>query len=146
MRSKNRSRRIPNPLRDGKDRREFQALQLRYVLTANIIASILQNHLLKRINRRVIPLTSPARNDENMTSLRLPAPLGRTLAQLLATLFLGSQLFFAAAANPAASAPPQEASQPERLPLRNHWALQSSAKVDAQGETISTPTFVPQGW
>jgi len=81
-----------------------------------------------------------------MTSLRLPAPLGCTLAQLLATLFLGSQLFFAAAVNPAASAPPQEASQPERFPLRDHWTLQSSAKVEAQGEAISTLTFVPQGW
>ena len=34
----------------------------------------------------------------------------------------------------------------DKLALRDHWTLQSSAKVEAKGEIISTPAFVPQGW
>ncbi len=34
----------------------------------------------------------------------------------------------------------------EKLALREHWTLQSSAKVEAKGEIISTPAFVPKGW
>ena len=33
-----------------------------------------------------------------------------------------------------------------RLSLHEGWALQTSAKVDAKGEVISTPRFSPQGW
>jgi exo-1,4-beta-D-glucosaminidase len=33
-----------------------------------------------------------------------------------------------------------------RLALRDGWALQTSAKVEAKGETISTPQFAPKGW
>jgi exo-1,4-beta-D-glucosaminidase len=33
-----------------------------------------------------------------------------------------------------------------RLPLREGWSLQSSTKVEAKGELISTPRFSPQGW
>ncbi len=33
-----------------------------------------------------------------------------------------------------------------KLILHDHWALQSSSKVDAAGEVISTPTFVARGW
>ncbi len=32
------------------------------------------------------------------------------------------------------------------LPLRDGWSLQTSAKVEAKGEVISTPQFVPKGW
>jgi exo-1,4-beta-D-glucosaminidase len=32
-----------------------------------------------------------------------------------------------------------------RLPLKS-WEIQSHAKVDANGETISTPSFQPRGW
>src|SRR5215470_8028524 len=32
-----------------------------------------------------------------------------------------------------------------RLPLKS-WEIQSHAKVDASGETISTPSFQPRGW
>ncbi len=36
---------------------------------------------------------------------------------------------------------------PERtLALRDGWALQSSGKVDAKGETVSTPAFQPKDW
>ena len=34
----------------------------------------------------------------------------------------------------------------ERLALREHWNLQSSAKVADEGEIISTASFVPRGW
>ncbi|MGH9547577.1 MAG: glycoside hydrolase family 2 protein [Terriglobales bacterium] len=43
----------------------------------------------------------------------------------------------------------QEARRPlpeAALSLRDGWALQSSCKVDAKGETLSTPAFRPQGW
>ena len=33
-----------------------------------------------------------------------------------------------------------------RLVLREGWTLQTSAKVEAKGEVISTPQFVPTGW
>jgi exo-1,4-beta-D-glucosaminidase len=35
---------------------------------------------------------------------------------------------------------------PEKLVLRDRWALQSSAKVEAAGAIISTPSFAPRGW
>jgi len=34
----------------------------------------------------------------------------------------------------------------DKLALRDHWALQSSAKVEAKGEVLSTPRFIPRGW
>jgi exo-1,4-beta-D-glucosaminidase len=34
----------------------------------------------------------------------------------------------------------------DRVELRDDWALQSSAKVDAKGEVISTSQFSPDGW
>jgi exo-1,4-beta-D-glucosaminidase len=33
-----------------------------------------------------------------------------------------------------------------KLPLRDGWILQSSAKVDEKGEAISTASFEPRGW
>jgi exo-1,4-beta-D-glucosaminidase len=41
---------------------------------------------------------------------------------------------------------PDTPAPPDKLALREHWTLQSSAKVEAKGEMISTPAFVPQGW
>ncbi len=52
---------------------------------------------------------------------------------------------FALAADPNSKAAPQDV-LPEKLALRDHWALQSSAKFEAKGEMISTAAFVPQGW
>jgi exo-1,4-beta-D-glucosaminidase len=80
-----------------------------------------------------------------MNSLRPLTSPERLCARSLAILFLSSQFFFAVTTS-APSAPLQETQKSEKLPLRDHWALQSSTKVDAQGETISTPIFVPQGW
>jgi exo-1,4-beta-D-glucosaminidase len=33
-----------------------------------------------------------------------------------------------------------------KLPLHEGWALQTSAKVEAKGDVISTPQFSPRGW
>jgi exo-1,4-beta-D-glucosaminidase len=38
------------------------------------------------------------------------------------------------------------AGAPETLTLHNGWMLQTSAKVEAKGEQISSPQFSPQGW
>ncbi len=43
----------------------------------------------------------------------------------------------------------QETSRPHSeaaLPLRDGWTLQSSYKVEAKGETVSTPAFQPKDW
>jgi exo-1,4-beta-D-glucosaminidase len=41
----------------------------------------------------------------------------------------------------------QEASRPQTpLALRDGWTLQSSCKVEAKGETVSTPAFQPKDW
>jgi len=40
----------------------------------------------------------------------------------------------------------EHASQDVRLILHEGWALQTSSKVEAKGEVISTPQFAPKGW
>ncbi|MGA2019857.1 MAG: hypothetical protein ABSH02_04645, partial [Candidatus Sulfotelmatobacter sp.] len=67
----------------------------------------------------------------------------RLLAQLLAILFVSN---FALAADPAAAKSPNQNIAAEKLVLRDHWALQSSAKIEGKGEVLSTLGFVPQGW
>ncbi|HEY3973444.1 MAG TPA: glycoside hydrolase family 2 protein [Candidatus Sulfotelmatobacter sp.] len=57
----------------------------------------------------------------------------RRLAFALPFLLLSSLI----AQNPAAE---------PRLPLHAGWSLQTSAKVEAKGEVISTPQFAPKGW
>jgi exo-1,4-beta-D-glucosaminidase len=51
-----------------------------------------------------------------------------------------------AAGSNAASKPSRVDSSADKLALRDHWALQSSAKFEATGEFISTTAFVPKGW
>jgi exo-1,4-beta-D-glucosaminidase len=65
----------------------------------------------------------------------------RLAAQLLMVLFLGAHFLLAADA-------PKPGTQPasDKLVLQEHWTLQSSAKVEAKGEIISTAAFVPKGW
>ena len=36
--------------------------------------------------------------------------------------------------------------QPGRCPLKEGWALQSSAKIEASGDSISTTAFTPKDW
>jgi exo-1,4-beta-D-glucosaminidase len=65
-------------------------------------------------------------------------------AAILIILLLASHCAFSKDSlgdkSPGASAPV------EKLALTEHWALQSSSKVDAKGDSISTASFVPQGW
>ena len=63
--------------------------------------------------------------------------------QLLVFLLLASHLLVFADITPKSTG--QKTDQ-EKLPLRDSWNLQSSAKVRAKGATISTATFVPKGW
>jgi exo-1,4-beta-D-glucosaminidase len=45
-----------------------------------------------------------------------------------------------------ASTAKTQSTNSEKLVLRDEWALQSSAAVEAKGEIVSTTAFVPQGW
>jgi exo-1,4-beta-D-glucosaminidase len=68
----------------------------------------------------------------------------RLLAQFFLISFLASRLLLAA--DTPASKPSSPSAQSEKLVLRDHWALQSSAKFESKGEIISTPAFAPKGW
>jgi len=57
---------------------------------------------------------------------------------LLAQFLLASSLLAQNVSN--------KSSAEAKLPLREGWSLQTSAKVEAKGEVISTPQFVPKGW
>ena len=70
--------------------------------------------------------------------------LATHLLVLLAISSLAPRL--SAAAAPASSAQKEASGSPEKLSLRDHWSLQSSAKVEARGEIISTTGYLPQGW
>ena len=56
---------------------------------------------------------------------------GKRLAVALSLLLVSSMTLLA-----------QEAD----LPLSGGWSLQTSAKVEAKGDVISTPAFAPTGW
>jgi exo-1,4-beta-D-glucosaminidase len=70
---------------------------------------------------------------------------GHLPTQWLAVLFVIVLSHFALAAD-AASKSPENNRPPEKLVLRDQWTLQSSAKVEAKGEVVSTIDFAPQGW
>jgi exo-1,4-beta-D-glucosaminidase len=75
-----------------------------------------------------------------MVQVKLTA---RSTARLLLICFLAS--CFLVIPNVASdSANQNEVSQ--KLPLHDHWSLQSSGQVEAGGEIISTSAFVPQSW
>ena len=76
-------------------------------------------------------------------SRRMASP-SHLLAQLLIVSFLGSGLLLAADAND--SHPSDEGKPHQKLFLRDHWDLQSSAKFEGKGEVVSTAAFVPKGW
>jgi exo-1,4-beta-D-glucosaminidase len=79
----------------------------------------------------------------NFERKRSPAFPTHLLAQLSVILLLASHILLAA--DPAGSKPAGPRAQ-DKLPLRDHWILQSSAKVEAKGEIVSTASFVPKGW
>src|SRR5205814_2706226 len=47
---------------------------------------------------------------------------------------------------PPSSAAPARPGGDATIPLAAGWAIQSSAKVPAKGEVLSTPAFKPEGW
>jgi exo-1,4-beta-D-glucosaminidase len=57
-----------------------------------------------------------------------------------------SSFLFAQDKAPAKHAANSAAAAGNKLALREGWALQTSAKVEAKGEAISTPQFAPKGW
>src|SRR5579863_9793753 len=116
------------------------------------------NELLKRINRRVIPLISriefaretsavPLTGKKSIRRGRRMKIANRWILSLLfitkfsVLLFLGTQPLWADSASQPAHKP-----RSEKLLLSDSWNLQSSAKVDAKGEIISTTRFIPKGW
>jgi exo-1,4-beta-D-glucosaminidase len=69
------------------------------------------------------------------------------LAQFLltASLFAQSKFPFPHKKAPVKTEAPPPAPAVD-LPLREGWTLQTSAKIQAKGEVISTPKFIPKGW
>jgi exo-1,4-beta-D-glucosaminidase len=67
------------------------------------------------------------------------SPFVQVFAHSFAILILSTHALLAADAKPSAPSA-------DKLILRDHWTLQTSAKVEAKGEAISTPTFAPKGW
>src|SRR6266852_3716646 len=63
---------------------------------------------------------------------------------LLVSFFLITT--FLCAAGPAQAKPLSAATAESKLALREGWALQTSLKVQAKGEAISTAQFAPAGW
>ena len=64
---------------------------------------------------------------------------------ILIAFLLGHILTPVARAQQATSSGSKTAAE-TRLPLREGWTLQTSAKVDAKGEAVSTAQFSPKGW
>ena len=62
----------------------------------------------------------------------------------LTTVLLAPAVLFAAGRSPAGQS--SSTTGEGEVALRSGWALQSSAKVEAKGEVISTPQFSPAGW
>ncbi|HEV3512321.1 MAG TPA: glycoside hydrolase family 2 protein [Candidatus Sulfotelmatobacter sp.] len=77
-----------------------------------------------------------------MNSRKLAIPL-LVLVPLILASFLAAQT--KSPAHKSAAAPAGHSNE-ARLPLHEGWSLQTSAKVDAKGEVISTPEFTPKGW
>jgi len=110
--------------------------------------------LLKRINRSDIHSADkfPAskrssrrhRSDLQMTRSTLIRSTMNSRIRLALSLFVFASVL-------ASSLLGQETStaKPDpdaKLPLRDGWSLQTSAKVEAKGDVISTPQFVASGW
>jgi exo-1,4-beta-D-glucosaminidase len=68
----------------------------------------------------------------------------RLLASFLLVSFFASP--FLLATQHAASTASASGTHADKLALRDHWALQSSVKVEAKGEVVSSAHFIPRGW
>jgi exo-1,4-beta-D-glucosaminidase len=65
--------------------------------------------------------------------------------RLSVTLFVLVQFLLASSVFAQETAQGKHAAE-GKVALHDGWSLQTSAKVEAKGEVISTPQFVPQGW
>jgi len=66
--------------------------------------------------------------------------------QLAATFFVLFVPFILSSSSQSRAKPSAAPKTEAKLPLSDGWALQTSAKVAAKGEVISTPQFSPKGW
>ena len=74
-------------------------------------------------------------------------PAAFTVSRLALLLVLGYLASYSLVANDVASAKrPGRSADSAKFFLRDHWSLQTSAKVEAKGEVIATSRFVPRGW
>jgi exo-1,4-beta-D-glucosaminidase len=117
----------------------------------------LKNPLLKRINKSDIHdaearlpneyTSKSALDGEHMQTIHAIKRCFTFRKYLLAFSFLllsAPLLFLFAQSQPASE--PAGAKGSEKLVLHDHWSLQSSAKVDAGGQLISTPEFASKDW
>ncbi len=65
--------------------------------------------------------------------------------RLVITFFVLTQFFLASSLLAQDSAQAKHTTE-AKLALRDGWSIQTSAKVEAKGEVISTPQFAPKGW
>ena len=65
--------------------------------------------------------------------------------RLRISLFVLSQFLLVSSLLAQDAAPMKHAAE-AKVTLGAGWSLQTSAKVEAKGEVISTPQFVPKGW
>jgi len=66
--------------------------------------------------------------------------------QLAATFFVLFVPFILSSSSQSRAKPSAAPKTEAKLPLSDGWALQTSVKVEAKGEVISTPQFSPKGW
>ncbi|MEA2700654.1 MAG: exo,4-beta-D-glucosaminidase, partial [Myxococcales bacterium] len=64
----------------------------------------------------------------------------------LPRVFLAAALLGVALRGSATAAEPADAVSASRIDLKDGWTVQSSRKVRAGGEAVSSPAFVPAGW
>jgi len=78
---------------------------------------------------------------------RMAVIIGLSFQLLVMSSFLAPRLVAQARTEQAKPAAKTSASASETMfALRDGWSLQSSSKVEAKGEVISTPRFVPKAW
>jgi exo-1,4-beta-D-glucosaminidase len=78
-----------------------------------------------------------------MQSSRRAAFLLFAFVQFFSISCFGPRLLLA---SDRATSQPSAVGTANQIMLADHWSLQSSAKVDAKGEVVSTAAFLPHGW
>src|SRR5271169_1713523 len=94
--------------------------------------------ILPDLSGALSPFDRRARNAIDRSTMNSGKRLAITLS-VLAQILLVSSL-------PAQDATPMKHATEAKVALQDGWRLQTSAKVGAKGEVISTPQFAAQGW